>query len=205
MLYGLELLGVFVFGLSGALAADQRNMDLFGFVVIALLTAVGGGTVRDIVLDVPVFWVAHPDYLWPILGAALITYFSARLIHRAQRLLIWADAVGLSIFSVTGTLKAYSVSGSVTVSIALGVVTGVLGGIVRDVVCNEIPLVLRQDIYATAAFAGALIFVALIGAGLPVPISGALATASCFVVRGSAIIWKWSLPTRAGGETGSNS
>lgn len=198
MLYGLELLGVFVFGLSGALAADRRGMDMFGFVVIALLTAIGGGTVRDIVLDIPVFWVRDPTFMFPILVAAFAVYFSAPLIERAGRLLIWADAAGLSIFSVTGALKAYAVSHSMTVAVALGVVTGVLGGIIRDVVCNEIPLVLRQDIYATASFVGALTFVLLNDSGLPLPWSGALATAACFAVRGSAIVWQWSLPKRGG-------
>lgn len=196
MLYWFDLFGVFVFALSGALAADRRGMDLFGFVAIALLPAVGGGTVRDMVLDVPVFWVQDAVYLWLILGAGLLTFVAAPLIHRAERLLLWADAVGLSVFCVVGAAKALAATGSATVAVAMGVVTAVLGGIVRDVVCNEIPLVLRQDIYATAAFAGAAAYVGLVLTGLD-PAAGMLAGAAlCFCVRGSAIIWRWSLPKR---------
>jgi uncharacterized membrane protein YeiH len=192
----MDLFGVFVFGISGALAADRRGMDLFGFVAIALLPAIGGGTVRDIVLDVPVFWIRDPIYLWLILAAGLITFAAAPFIHRAERWLVWADAVGLSVFCVAGAAKASGLTGSPTVAVAMGVVTAVLGGIVRDVVCNEIPLVLRQDIYATAAFAGALAYVALAALGVPLPLCVWLGAAICFAVRGAAIVWGLSLPKR---------
>ena len=196
MLYWLDLFGVFVFALSGALAADRRGMDLFGFIAIALLPAIGGGTVRDIVLDVPVFWVNDPTYLWLIVVAALVTFAAAPFIQRVERDLVWADAVGLSVFCVAGAAKAYPLTLSPTVAVAMGVVTAVLGGIVRDVVCNEIPLVLRQDIYATAAIAGAVVYVVLAAAGVPVPLCLWLGAAVCFAVRGSAIVWGWSLPKR---------
>lgn len=196
MLYWLDLFGVFVFALSGALAADRRGMDLFGFLVIALLPAMGGGTVRDIVLDVPVFWVQDSIYLWLIVAAAFLTFFAAPVIHRAGRLLLWADAIGLSVFCVTGTVKALALTGSVPVAVALGVVTAVLGGIIRDVVCNEIPLILRKDIYATAAFAGAMAFVGLATLGVGQGLSIWLAMLTCFSVRASAIVWGWSLPKR---------
>ena len=152
MLYWLDLFGVFVFAISGALAADRRGMDLFGFVAIALLPAIGGGTVRDIVLGAPVFWVQDTIYLWLIGAAALLTFLAAPVLQRVERLLLWADAVGLSVFCVAGAAKSFALTGSAEVAVVLGVVTAVLGGIIRDVVCNEIPLILRQDIYATAAF-----------------------------------------------------
>jgi len=196
MLYWLDLFGVFVFALSGALAADRRGMDLFGFVFIALLPAVGGGTVRDIVIDVPVFWVEDPIYLWIILAAAILTFLAAPMIHRAGRMLVWADAVGLAVFSAAGTAKTYLATANTSVSIAMGVVTAVFGGIVRDVVCNEIPLVLRQDIYATAAFAGSVSYILLLWADLPQSIALWAALAVCFAVRASALIWGWSLPKR---------
>ncbi len=197
LLYWIDLFGVFVFGLSGALAADRRGMDLFGFLAIGLLPAIGGGTVRDIVLDAPVFWVQDPIYLWLILAAALLTFVAAPYIHRVERALLWADAVGLSAFCVAGAAKAYNLTQSPTIAVAMGVVTAVLGGIIRDVVCNEIPLVLRQDIYATAAFAGALVFVlAFAGVGMPLLTCLALGAAVCFAVRASAIVWGWSLPKR---------
>ena len=201
MLHWLDLFGVFVFALSGALAADRRGMDLFGFLVMALLPAVGGGTVRDIVLDVPVFWVQDSIYLWLILAAGLLTFFAAPVIHRAGRWLLWADAIGLSVFCVTGAAKALElVPDALPVAVALGVMSAVLGGIIRDVVCNEIPLILRKDIYATAAFAGALVFVTLETLGLAQGLSIWLAMLTCFAVRASAIVWGWSLPNR--GERG---
>jgi uncharacterized membrane protein YeiH len=196
MLYWMDLFGVVVFAISGALAADRRGMDLFGFVAIALLPAVGGGTVRDMVLDAPVFWVHDPLYLWLIAVAAVATFFAAPLIKRVERTLLWADAIGLAAFCVAGTAKALALTGSVTIAVAMGVVTAVLGAIIRDVVCNEIPLVLRQDIYATAAFAGAIAYVAAVGLGLGPVQSGWLGGAICFAVRGSAMIWGWSLPRR---------
>jgi len=196
MLAWLDFFGAFVFAVSGALAADRRGMDLFGFVVIALLPAVGGGTVRDIVLGVPVFWVQDPTYLWLILAAALLTFGAARQIQRVERWLLWADAIGLSVFCVAGAAKAFALTGSPVIGAAMGVVTSVVGGIIRDTVCNEIPLVLRQDIYATAAFAGALCFILLAESGVPQPIALWVGAGTCFLVRASAIIWGWSLPKR---------
>jgi uncharacterized membrane protein YeiH len=200
MLYWLDLFGVFVFALSGALAADRRGMDLFGFIAIGLLPAIGGGTVRDIVLDAPVFWVQDQIYLWLIVAAGMLTFLSAPLIRRVERSLLWADAIGLSVFCVAGAAKALALSGSPSIAVAMGVVTAVLGGIIRDVVCNDIPLILRQDIYATAAFAGALTYVVLTLLGLDGTFSLWSGAAVCFVVRASALIWGWSLPRR--GEPG---
>lgn len=196
MLVWLDFFGVFVFAISGALAADRRGMDLFGFIVIALLPAVGGGTLRDMILGVPVFWVQDPTYLWLIVVAGLLTFAAAGQIRRVERWLLWADAVGLSVFCVSGAAKALAVTGSPMISVAMGVVTAVLGGIVRDTVCNEIPLVLKQDIYATAALAGALSFVALSSAGLDGSWSLWIGAAVCFLIRAAAMVWGWSLPKR---------
>ncbi len=196
MLYWIDLFGVFVFAISGALAADRRGMDLFGFVAIALLPAIGGGTVRDIVLGAPVFWVQDTIYLWLIGAAALLTFLAAPLLQRVGRLLLWADAVGLSVFCVAGAAKSYALTGSAEVSVVMGVVTAVLGGIIRDVVCNEIPLILRQDIYATAAFAGALTFVVGQTLGLGTELCLWAGAGTCFVIRASALLFGWSLPKR---------
>lgn len=192
----LDLFGVFVFALSGALAADRRGMDLFGFVVIAMFPAIGGGTIRDIVLNVPVFWVQDSTYLWIIIAAALGTFFATPIIKRVERSLLWADALGLSVFCVTGAAKAYAITHSPTIAVSLGVVTAVMGGLIRDVVCNELPLVLKQDIYATAAFAGAIVYVSLLAMDVPQPWSLLAGAIMCFTVRASAIVWQWSLPKR---------
>ena len=196
MLYWIDLFGVFVFAVSGALAADRRGMDLFGFVVIALLPAIGGGTVRDIVLGAPVFWVQDTVYLWLIGAAALLTFVAAPALNKVERLLIWADAVGLSAFCVAGAAKSYALTGSPEVAVVMGVVTAVLGGIIRDVVCNELPLILRQDIYATAAFIGAVAYVGLNLLGVDNAWCIWAGAGACFAVRSSALIWGWSLPRR---------
>lgn len=197
MLYWLDLFGVFVFAVSGALVAEKRGMDIFGFIVVALFTAVGGGTMRDIALDLPVFWIQNEVYLLVILAAALSAWVADHLFERAQKLMVWADAVGLSVFCAAGAAKTYTVTGSPAIAVAMGIVTAVFGGMVRDVICNEIPLVLRQDIYATAAFTGSLVFVGcrhfeLVPLGLDLWIG----VAACFAVRASAVIWGWSLPAR---------
>jgi uncharacterized membrane protein YeiH len=198
MLYWLDIFGVLVFAVSGALAADRRGMDLFGFVMIALLTAIGGGTLRDVILDAPVFWTQGPTDLWLIAFAAFVTFFAANAIQRVERWLVWADAIGLSVFCVIGAAKSLALGANATVAVALGVVTAVMGGIVRDVVCNEVPLILRQDVYATAALGGALTYVLLFAANVGEPIAAWAGAGVCFVVRGAAIIWGLSLPRRGG-------
>jgi uncharacterized membrane protein YeiH len=194
----LDLLAVFVFALSGAMAADRRRMDLFGFVVIALLPALGGGTLRDVIIDAPVFWLTDPAYLLVSLLAAVLTFVAANLIHRAGQWLVWADAVGLSLFCVLGAAKALALGHSGVIAIVMGVMSAVVGGIIRDVVCNELPLILRQDVYATAAFAGATGYVALVGAGVASQTAIWIGAAVCFAVRGAALTWNLSLPRRGG-------
>lgn len=195
----LDLFGVFVFALSGAMAADRRRMDLFGFVVISMLPALGGGTLRDIIIDAPVFWLTDPVYLLVVLVAAVLTFLAANLIHRAGWGLVWADALGLSLFCVLGAAKALSLDHGPIIAVFMGVMTAVVGGIIRDVVCNEVPLILRQDIYATAAFAGAAGYVALVGGGMDDAIAISIGAALCFGVRAAALTWNLSLPRRGEG------
>lgn len=192
----LDLAGVFVFAVSGALAAIRKSMDMFGVAVLAMMPAIGGGTLRDLTLGEPVFWVANTGPIWAALAAAAASFFFARFIESRLRFLTWADAVGLSLFCVTGAEKALEVSGSVLIAAIMGVVTGVAGGIIRDVICNEIPIVMRRgEIYATAAFIGAGAFCALIYAGVPETIAVWAAMASAFIARAGGIMRGWSLPT----------
>lgn len=192
----LDLAGVFVFAVSGALAAIRKSMDMFGVAVLAMMPAIGGGTLRDLTLGEPVFWVANTGPIWAALAAAAASFFFARFIESRLRFLTWADAVGLSLFCVTGAEKALEVSGSVLIAAMMGVVTGVAGGIIRDVICNEIPIVMRRgEIYATAAFVGAGAFCALVYAGVPETFAVWLAMASAFVARAGGIMRGWSLPT----------
>jgi len=191
----LDLLGVFVFGLSGALAAARKEMDIFGYIVLALLPAIGGGTIRDLILDTPVFWIEQSIYILIATTAGILIFFFSVKIGQRYHFLKWADALGLSLFCVLGTSKALTVTGDPVIAVIMGVVTAVAGGILRDVLCNEIPLILKREIYATAAFFGSLIYCFSEGLlGIPI-LSMALGGACAFIVRALALIYGWSLPT----------
>lgn len=191
-----DIAGIFVFAVSGALAAVRNGMDMFGIIVLALMPAVGGGTLRDLILDQPVFWVEGTQAIWISLFAALMTFIGARYLEGKRLIwLAWADAVGLALFCVVGAEKALDVSGSMLVATMMGVVTGVAGGIIRDVICNEIPFVLKKgEIYATAAFFGAGAFCLLTYFGVSGPIALWMAMIGAFLMRAGGILKGWTLP-----------
>ncbi len=192
----LEMLGTAAFAVSGALAASRKNMDIFGFCVLALMPAVGGGTVRDIIIDrVPVFWIADNRYVVVAIIAALIVFFTSYRPGSRRRILVWMDALGLALFAALGTDISLTYGTGPLVAIMLGVTTAVTGGMIRDVICNEIPLVLTREIYATAAFAAAVCYVIADGAGLSEQLALVIAVAAGFAVRALGIVYNWSLPT----------
>jgi uncharacterized membrane protein YeiH len=190
----LDIAGVFVFAVSGALVAARKNMDVFGFTVIALLTAVGGGTIRDLLVDVPVFWILEPVYVWVAFSAAILTYLFVNLVNKGEPLILWFDAIGVAVFCVLGAAKGFEQTGAPLISVMMGVVTAVAGGMLRDVVCNEVPLIFHGEIYATAAFFGSSVYIA--GEYIGLPIAGSLwAGIICaFLLRAAAMVWGWSLP-----------
>ena len=195
--YTLEMLGTAAFAVSGALAASRKRMDIFGFCVLALMPAVGGGTIRDIIIDRgPVFWVNDNRYIAVAIIAALVVFFAP---HRKpggrRQLLIWADALGLALFAALGTEICLQHDTGPLVAVMLGVTTAVTGGMIRDVICNEIPLILSREIYATAAFAASLAYVLANSLGVSDNLSLAVGVTAGLVVRGLAIIYTWSLPS----------
>jgi len=190
----LDIVGVFVFAISGALAGVRRGMDIFGVSVLALMPAVGGGTLRDLILDQPVFWISGGIAIWVALAAAIVTFFFSRHLESRLRWIEWADALGLALFCVVGAEKAYLVTGNPLVAIMLGVATAVAGGIIRDVICNEIPFVFRQEIYATAAFVGAGCYCLLTILGLDASWTLWLSVAVAFIIRAIAIKTGLKLP-----------
>lgn len=191
-----DLLGVFVFAITGALAANRNDMDIFGHIVLAMFPAIGGGTLRDLILDAPVFWLSFPGYIWVAIIAAIGVYFFPPRLGRRLLWLEWADAIGLGLFCVMGTAKAYALTDSVTISVTMGVVTASFGGVIRDVVCNEIPLIFQKEIYATAALMGGLIYCISVGLGVPNTLALTLGGLSAFIIRGCALHFGWSLPKR---------
>ena len=149
-----DAIGVFVFALSGGLAASRQKMDLFGMGVVALLPAIGGGTLRDLLLNRQVFWLEEPHLVLIALVAGGISYLVGERIARFKTLL-WFDAAGMAMFAATGAAISYQAGYGPVIVVMMGTMTASFGGLLRDIVCNEIPLILREDIYATAALIGA--------------------------------------------------
>jgi uncharacterized membrane protein YeiH len=191
----LDLLGVAVFAVTGALVASRKQMDIVGFALLATVTGIGGGTLRDLVLGAtPVFWVQQPVYVGVCVAVAAIVFFTAHVPESRYRLLLWLDAFGLSFFCVVGADKALEAGAGAFIAVVMGVITATIGGVVRDVLGGEVPMILRKEIYATAALAGAAVFVAGHAAGLP-PTAAALAGfAVCLLIRVLALQRGWSLP-----------
>ncbi len=193
-----DRIGVFVFALSGGIAAVRKEMDLFGVLVLAFLTAVGGGTLRDLILDAPVFWLA--DTLSLILCA--IGGLAAFFLHRPLegfRPLRWADAAGLALFSVAGAAKAASLGHGFVIVLIMGTMTASAGGLLRDVVANRVPvLLLPGELYATAALLGAGVYGALHFTGVPEGPAFAAGMAAAFGLRAAAIVFNLTLPKAKG-------
>lgn len=201
VIYILDLFGVVVFAVTGALAAGQKRMDLFGTVVVAGVTALGGGTVRDLVLGIrPVLWIANPMYVIVAVAAALGTFFVAPYVKFPMRALLVFDAFGLAMFTVIGCQRALEVQPSYIIAVAMGIITGVAGGILRDILSGEIPLVLRREVYATASLAGGVLFVLLYEFRMPSSITIIASAALVLIIRLVAIRWQLSLPTFPNGD-----
>lgn len=148
--------GVFVFAATGALAASRRQLDMMGFIFLANVTGLGGGTLRDLVLgDSPVFWVKEPSYLLASTLAAVLVYFTAHLVESRYRALLWLDAIGMAAYTVMGAAKGLALGFGPAVAIVTGIFTATLGGILRDMVAGEPSVLMRREIYVTASLAGA--------------------------------------------------
>ena len=199
----LDLFGVAIFAIAGAIQAGRRDMDIFGMSVVAVVTAVGGGTLRDLLLGAtPVFWVREPLAIWVAMGGAILTFVYARMSRLPPKSLRLADALGLAVFTILGTQKALLWGAHPFVAVLMGVMSGVAGGIVRDLLCAEVPFIFRREIYATAALLGAIVYVvgnAVAGPGWGVSIS-LLTTLS---LRLTAIYRDWSLPAPRNRDRGS--
>ncbi len=196
MLYVVGLLAVGFSAITGALAAEGRRMDLFGVLVLALVTSLGGGTLRDLVLDVPVFWSTDDWFLWTALAAGTLTFGAVRYWHPPHQFLLIADAIGLAFVAVLGTEKALAHQTTATTAIVLGVVTGVAGGILRDILCGEVPLVFRREtyFYATAAFGGDLVFVLLHRTSFDRTGCLVVSAGVILALRLAGLRWKLALP-----------
>ena len=191
----LDYAGIAVFAATGALAASRKELDLIGFLFFAAVTGLGGGTVRDIILGrTPVFWVLDPTYILICVVTGVLVYLTAHRVEWRYRLLIWLDAVGLAAYSVLGAAKGLAATGSPTIAIITGALTAAFGGILRDLLANEPSVLLRSEIYITAAIAGAGAFTAAQALGFPQYVSSGFGVCVAFALRGGAIHYGWTLP-----------
>jgi len=195
LLHTIYLVAIAAEAASGALMGMRRRMDLFGLCVIGTVTALGGGTVRDIILGhYPLGWVAHPEYLAFTAGAALVSASLARRLHRLRTAFLWLDALGLVAFSVIGCNIAAAAGAHIVVVILMGMTTGVFGGLLRDVLCNQVPLVLQRDLYATVSLATGIFYMGLLHLGVDAGIATTVAIGSGFAFRLLALRHALALP-----------
>lgn len=191
----LDYAGVAVFAATGALAASRKQLDIIGFVFLAAVTGIGGGTLRDVILGLaPVFWVRDPGYVLVASGVAVLVFFTAHRVESRYKLLLWLDAVGLAAYAVMGAAKGLAATASPTVAIVTGVMTATFGGILRDLLAGEPSVLLRPEIYVTAALAGAAVFTLAGEFGAPEMVAAALAFFVAFAVRGGALKFGWTFP-----------
>lgn len=199
LLYLIDLFGTAIFAISGVLLAGRLKMDPFGVVVLASVTAIGGGTIRDMALGAtPVFWIKDTTYLWVIFITCILTML---LVRRPKRVAWWilpvCDAIGLAVFVGIGVEKALLYQDSAIVAIIMGVITGCGGGIIRDVLAREIPMVLRSEVYATACIIGGLFHTTALAMGYDNSSAFIAGVLSTLIIRLGAIRWHLSLPTFA--------
>ncbi len=195
ILYILDLIGTAAFAASGAWAGVRRQMDLFGVLVLGLVTATGGGTLRDVLLgDFPPFSLKDETYLYLSFAVALGVFLFHRRLTFLQHPLLYFDAVGLGTFVVIGTTKALSFQTGFLVAVLMGVMTATAGGVIRDILANQVPLILRKEIYASACLAGGILLVALHHVGIPHPLPALSAALLVITLRLLAIRFNWALP-----------
>ena len=189
----LDLIGIGMFALSGALLAAQKRQDFVTFLFFAVVTGVGGGTVRDLLIGAPVFWVQENWILLICAAAALLAWFTPHALWGRSGL-VWADAIGIAAYATYGAAKALAFGIAPLPAIGMGVLTACFGGIIRDLLAGEPSILLKQEYYVTAAGVSAALMVALSAAGLPELIAGAVAIAAGFALRAAAIARGWTLP-----------
>jgi uncharacterized membrane protein YeiH len=194
LVHFFDVLAAVVFAVSGALVASRKGLDVMAFMWFAVITGVGGGTVRDLILNVPVFWVQNPVHVSACLVTAVVMHFVAPLVESRYRVLLWFDAFGLALVTIAGTVKASNVGAPSLVAIAMGVVTGIVGGILRDTLGHVPSVLLGREIYVTASVLGACTYVGLDGLGVGRVMAMTAGFLVTFTVRGLAIKFGWSLP-----------
>ena len=190
----LDYMAIFLFAATGALSASRKQLDLIGFIFLGAITGIGGGTLRDVILDQPVFWVKNTNYILVCVAAGIVVFFTAHRFESRYRLLLWLDAIGMSAYAALGAFKGLTATGSPVVAIVTGMLTATFGGILRDIVAGEPSVLLRPEIYVSAALAGAGVFTVADAVGIHQVGCFALATMTAFIIRGGALRYGWTFP-----------
>ncbi|GCA48196.1 MULTISPECIES: trimeric intracellular cation channel family protein [Sinorhizobium] len=196
----LDYAGVAIFAATGALSASRKQLDIIGYLFLASATGIGGGTIRDLVLGAtPVFWVVNPNFIIVCAAVAVAVFLTSHLLESRYRMLVWLDALGLSAYCVMGAAKGLAATGSPIVALVTGALTATFGGVLRDLLAGEPSVLLRPEIYVSAALIGAGAFVLASLVGLPLVAASALGVVTAFAVRGGALRYGWTLPTGKAG------
>jgi len=193
-LYWITLFAVIVSSASGVLKAGFKQFDLFGVIIIAIVTGLGGGSLRDMLLDRDVFWIHDQVFFIVSLGSAIVVFLAARLMVISHKFFLIPDAAGLATFAVAGTLVSLMAGTPWLVASFMGVMTGIMGGIFRDVLCNEPPIVFHSPLYATVSWAGSLLFIGLLQLDLDVALAAIVTGLSIFIARLLALYYDIKLP-----------
>ena len=181
LLLVFDYIGTFVFAISGTLTAAEKRLDFFGATVIGFVTAVGGGTLRDMMLgDLPVSWMHNLNYFWLIIAGVVVTILFRKQVMQLKRTLFIFDTVGIAVFTILGLKKALIMHIDPSMAVMMGLTSAVVGGVIRDTLCNEVPLIFHREIYATACIAGALVYLLLSYWGVPEAICE-LSTVVCII------------------------
>lgn len=195
ILYFIDLLGTMVFAISGSLAGRDKKLDFFGISAVGFITAIGGGTIRDILIgSVPVGWMNDLFYLAMIMGGILISLLFGKKVRKLRRTFFIFDTVGISVFTILGLLKALDIGVHPIIAIMMGMVSAVFGGAIRDIVCNEIPLIFRKEIYALTCLCGGTLFILLGKLGIDQSVNIVISVLFIILFRLFAVKFKWQLP-----------
>lgn len=157
----LDYFGTAAFALAGVLAARYRQLDLFGVIIVGIVTAVGGGTLRDLILDRPIFWINSNEYIWIALSTSILTFYLARIVRFPMYIIELSDAIGLAVFTIIGTKIAIEMNCTPLICVMMGIMTGTFGGALRDIITGNKPMIFHKEIYATAVMVGSIVYVNL--------------------------------------------
>ncbi len=191
----IDILGTIAFAISGVLTALNKRLDPFGILIIAFVAAVGGGTLRDILIDAPVAWMRNLTYVYVILGSTIFAVVFRKRLGYIRRSLFLFDTIGIALYTIVGVEKGIAAGFHPIICVALGTMTACFGGVLRDILCNEIPIIFRKEIYATACILGALVYFLFIRTSMPADFVVIISGATVMTVRLLAVYFNLSLPS----------